>query len=171
MPITKPAAAEYPPYFDRYISKVGDHNLADALRDSGHSFVAFLKTIPKDKYDYRYAEGKWTIKEIVGHIIDCERVFMYRALSFSRNDQSPLPGFDEDAWAQNSNAGSRSMDSLIEEYEAARKANVAFFRDMTEEMALRKGKSNGNEISVRSLGFVIPGHEIHHTQVIKERYL
>jgi len=171
MPITKPPVSEYPSYYHTYVGKVNHNNLIDALRESSGDFIQFLQDIPEEKHDYRYAEGKWTVKEVVAHIIDCERVFIYRALSFSRNDKTELPFFDENAWAPQSNAANRTMESLIDEYQSARHANIAFFEGITDEMALRKGKANGNEISVRSLGFILSGHELHHQQVIKERYL
>jgi uncharacterized damage-inducible protein DinB len=171
MPISKPPVTEYPPYYHTYIGKVTHNNLVEALKESSRDFISFLQSIPAEKHNYKYAEGKWTIKEIVGHIIDGERVFMYRALRFSRNDATPLPGFDENEWTPQSNAANRSMESLMEEYETVRKSSIAFFNGITDEMSKRKGKANGHDITVRALGYILPGHEMHHMQVIKERYL
>ena len=171
MPITKPDTTEYTPHFETYISKVTQDNLIDALKASSHSFLKLMTSILKEKHDYRYAPGKWTIKEMVAHIIDCERVFMYRGLSFARNDKNPLPGFNENEWAKEADVSNRSMDSLLEEYEHARKANIIFFEGISDEISKRKGKANNNYISVRALGFIISGHELHHMGILKERYL
>ena len=171
MSSTKPAETEYAPYFHTYIGKVPQNNLIEALNDSHQKLLAFLRGLPKEKHNYSYAEGKWSITELVGHLIDCERVFAYRALTFARNDKALLPGFDEDAYAVESNAGKRSMESLLEEYLCLRKCNILFFESLTDEMLMRKGTANGKEITVRAIGFIISGHELHHMEVIKERYL
>ena len=171
MPVTKPAENEYAPYYHTYIGKVEGNNLIPALHQSAENFIAFLKSIPAEKHNYRYAEGKWTIQEVVQHIIDCERVFAYRSLTFSRNDKTDLPGFDENVWVPQSNTASRTMASLIEEYTNLREADILMFENMTEEMSKRTGKANGKDISVRALGYILVGHEMHHMAVIKERYL
>jgi hypothetical protein len=171
MAVTKPLETEYAPHFHTYISKVSHNNLSDALNDSHKNVLELLHAIPKEKYDYRYAEGKWSITEILAHLIDCERVFVYRALVFARNDKASLPGFDEDEYAAAYGIINRSLDSYIEEYKHLRKSNLLFFEGLTDEMGLRKGFANGKEISVRALGFAISGHELHHMQVIRERYL
>jgi hypothetical protein len=171
MPITKPQVGEYAPYYHSYISQVEQNDLPEALNHSHQQFIALLNKLPQQKHNYRYAEGKWTIKEMLAHIIDTERVFMYRALSFARNDKSELPGFDENEWAAEANAEARSMDALIEEYKHARKANMLFFEGITDEISRRKGKANNNALSVRAIGFIISGHELHHLSVLKERYL
>jgi hypothetical protein len=178
MIITKPEASEYPRSFDRdnptgyelYISKVAQNDLITALKKSGKEFSDFIKNIPKNKLDYRYAEGRWSIKEIAAHVIDGERVFAYRALTFARNDKNQLPGFDETLWTPESNAANRSMEALITEYTHVRNSTISLAESLSAEMSLRKGIANGKEISVRALLFVIPGHEQHHLGVIKERY-
>ena len=171
MPITKPGQDEYAPYYHTYIGKVTQSNLLDALNATGNKFIEFLKSVPAEKHDYRYAEGKWTVKEVVSHVIDCERIFVYRALTFARGDKNALPGFDENEYVPQSNAGNRTMEGLINEYEQQRKSSILFFEGITEEMSLRTGRANNNEISVRALGFILSGHELHHQGVIKERYL
>jgi uncharacterized damage-inducible protein DinB len=171
MPITKPLESEYVAHYHTYISKVSGNDLVQVLNAGCENVIAFLQSIPSDKYGYRYAEGKWTIREVIAHIIDGERVFAYRALVFARNDKNALPGFDENEYAPQSNAETRSKESLIDEYMHLRKANIRLFESFTDEMALRKGIASGNEISVRALGYTIAGHEIHHMGVIKERYL
>jgi DinB superfamily len=171
MAITRPLETEYAPHFHTYISKVPNNNLIEALNDSYEKLLDLLLALPKEKYEYRYAPGKWSITELLAHLIDCERVFAYRALVFARNDQAALPGFDEDEYATAYSIINRSMNSYIEEYKHLRKSNILFFGGLTDEMGLRKGVSNGKEISVRALGFAISGHELHHMQVIRERYL
>jgi hypothetical protein len=171
MQIAKPGNTEYPSYYHTYIGKVPYNDLIIALKTSGSEFADFIRSVPADKLSYRYADGKWTIKEIIGHIIDAERVFTYRAMRFSRNDKTALPGFDENIYVPESRASERTITELIEEYEAVRASSIAFFTSITPQMAERTGICNGNEISVRAFGFIIPGHEIHHMQVIKERYL
>ena len=171
MAITKPDISEYPPYYGTYINQANNNDLIKALNESGELFAKFIRSLPAQKLDYRYAEGKWNIKEIVSHITDSERVFTYRALTFSRNDKSELPGYDENIWAPESNATGRNIKDIIEEYENVRKATISLFEGFTETMIMRKGIANGREISVRALGYILPGHEIHHMGVIKERYL
>lgn len=170
--ISKPTEAEYPPYYHTYISKVStSDDLIYTLQDGRNSFITFIKTVPTEKLEYRYQEGKWTIKEIIIHLMDAERIFTYRALRFSRGDSTNLAGFDENEYVPNSDAASRSLQSLIDEYIALRNSTIEFFKNLSPEMALRTGIANGREISVRALGYIIPGHEIHHLGVIKERYL
>lgn len=163
--------SEYASFYKPYVEKVGDLSLLKALDFSAKNIVSFLIHVPKNKLDYRYSEEKWTIKEILLHLIDAERVFAYRALRFSRNDKTPLMGFDENDYVPASGANTRTLNNLINEYEKQRASTLAMFSNFTEEMFKRKGIANGTEMSVRALGFVIVGHEIHHCEVIKERYL
>jgi uncharacterized damage-inducible protein DinB len=142
-----------------------------ALQQGKNNMIAFLTTVPEEKLDYRYAEGKWTIKEIIMHLMDAERIFAYRTLRFSRNDQNILLGFDDEEYVTYSNASERSRQSLIDEYTAQRQSTIELYRNMTPEMCNRGGVASGNEMSVTALGYIICGHEIHHLQVIKERYL
>lgn len=162
---------EYNPYYDNYISKVNKATLNDGLATNYKTIELFLKSIPHDKLEYRYADGKWTIKEIVQHLIDTERVFTYRALRIARKDQTPLPGYDENAFATTSASNARSFDSLLAEYVALRAATIALFTSFTNTMLLEKGIASGSAISVRAIGFILIGHENHHCEIIKERYL
>ena len=171
MSVTKPLASEYALYYHTYIGKVPQQDLLEALKDSSQKLLAFLRSLPEEKHHYRYAEGKWSIAELVAHLIDSERVFAYRALTFARNDKTALPGFDENEYAVESNGDNRSMASLIEEYEHLRKSNILLFEGLTKDMMLRTGIANGKEISVRALGYIISGHELHHMMVIQQRYL
>ena len=171
MSISRPTADEYAPHYETYISKVQTDDLIGALENGRTELISFLRSIPAEKLEYRYQENKWTIKEIIIHLMDAERIFTYRALRFSRNDRTALSGFDENEYVPESNASTRSLQSLIDEYSALRQSTIELFRNITDEMSLRTGIANGKEISVRALGYVIPGHEIHHEGVIKERYL
>lgn len=161
---------EYNAYYGTYINKTEGLSLRDDLKRSGEKTISFLNSIPLDKLEYRYAEGKWTIKEIIQHLMDAERIFAYRALRIARKDQTPLPGFEQDDYILPSQANKRSIDDLINEFKAIKSATVALFDSFSDEMLLSLGTASKNSISVRALGFIIMGHEIHHCNVIKERY-
>ena len=163
--------SEYAPFYKPYIEKAGDLSLLDALAISAKNMEVFLINVPKTKLEYRYSKDKWTIKEILLHLIDAERVFAYRALRFSRNDKTPVMGFDENSYVPQSGANTRTLNSLLNEYKTQRASTLAMFSNFTEEMFRRKGIASGTQMSVRALGFVIVGHEIHHSMIIKERYL
>lgn len=164
-------ADEYHSFYGTYVSLADGLSLNEALVKGKEEFVNFLKAIPAEKYGYRYAENKWSVAELALHIIDAERVFQYRALRFARNDATPLPGFDQDSYVSVSNAAKRSKDSIISEYETVRDATISLFRSFDDEVLLRKGKASGSYMSVRALGFVICGHQLHHQRIIEERYL
>jgi uncharacterized damage-inducible protein DinB len=162
---------EYSGGFANYVKEAGNVNLIEELEISLHNFIRFVQNIPMDKFDYRYAEGKWTIKDIIQHIMDCERIFAYRALRFSRNDQTPLPSFEEDDYANSTDSNGRSIQDLLTELSALRHSNLLFYKSLTEEQLKRTGTASNNQISVRALGFVIIGHQKHHQNVFQERYL
>ncbi|AWH86086.1 damage-inducible protein DinB [Flavobacterium album] len=164
---------EYAPYQEEaYIHLVNpEYSLTEELEISVHNLTHFVREIPMDKYDYRYAEGKWTIKDILQHVIDSERIFAYRALRFSRNDNTPLPGFDENSFAANTDATKRSINDLLTEMSAVRHANIMMFKSFTQDELLRKGTASGYTVSVRALGFLLIGHQNHHIKIFKERYL
>lgn len=160
-----------PEFYREYINAVKENELMDALTNNTRRFRKFLKKIPDKKIDYAYAEGKWTIRELLQHIIDAERVFVYRALSFARKDPANLPSFDENTWAVTSKAPQRKWKELVDEFKALRAANLAFFASLDEEQLQQTGTANNNRISVAGLGFVCAGHVAHHMRIIKERYL
>lgn len=163
---------EYASYYFNYINQVSDeYTLIEELEIALHRFIKFVQNLPMDKFDYRYAEGKWTIKDIIQHIIDAERVFAYRALCFARNDKTPLPSFEEDDYANEANANKRSIMELLTELSAVRHSTIYLFKTFTEEQLLRIGIASNNPMSVRALGFVIIGHQNHHQRVFEERYL
>jgi uncharacterized damage-inducible protein DinB len=160
-----------PEAFTRYVNAVSENNLTDALRKNTRRFRKLLKNIPKKKINYAYAEGKWSLKELLQHIIDAERVFVFRALHFARKDSAPLPGFDENVWAITAKAPKRSWNDLVDEFMALRAANELFFNGLDEDQQIATGTANNNTMSVAGLGFVCAGHVAHHMNIIKERYL
>ena len=162
---------EYGSYYQAYIDLVGEEELLTALEKSGEKALAFLNAIPEDKMHTAYAEGKWSIKEIILHLIDSERIFAYRALRFARHDQTDLPGYEHDEYVERSNANSRSKADLLSEYKALRMCTLNLYRSFDESMLSFIGRANNNPMSARALGFIIVGHEIHHTRIITGRYL
>ena len=162
---------EYAPFYKNYIEALGDVNLFEILDSSLEDTINTLENLPEDKLLYRYENGKWTIKELLQHIIDAERVLSYRALRFSRNDPSDLQGFDEDWYVGNSNGNERNLNDLLEEFICLRKASICLFKSFTNEMMPMLGSANDSIMSVRALGFIIAGHQTHHLKIIKERYL
>ncbi len=166
-----PIIGTYPDYFVTYISKVNADNVYKAFENNSKEVFPFLKTIPEALGDYAYAERKWTIKQLILHISDAERVFSYRALRFGRGDaQQPLP-FDEDLYAANSNADKRTLSSIIEEYELVNKASIHLFNSFSEKNLNAIGKTASGNITVNAIGFIICGHALHHIGVLKERYM
>lgn len=162
---------EYNLYYGTYIKKTAGLSLKNHLKSTGEKTISFLKSIPIDKLEYRYADGKWTIKEIIQHLMDAERIFTYRALRIARKDQTPLPGFEQDDYILPSQANKRSIEDLINEYKVIKAATVTLFDSFSDEMLKALGTASNSSISVRAIGFIIMGHEIHHCDVIKERYL
>jgi uncharacterized damage-inducible protein DinB len=162
---------EFAPYYSDYIDKAGAGDLVEELEISIHRLIRFVQEIPMGKFDYRYAEGKWTIKDILLHLIDAERIFSYRALRFARNDKTPLASFEENEYVIQANANARSIQDLLTESAVVRQATLSLFKSFSEEELLRIGTASNNPMSVRALGFVIIGHQNHHQQVFQERYL
>ena len=162
---------EYAPYYGTYISKAPDMDIIEGLRQNGKLIKEALESLPEDKWDHSYAPGKWTIKELVHHIIDTERIFSYRALRFGRGDTTDLPGFDQDDFVSGANSNSRTSVSLIAEYKAVRESTICLFESFSQDDLLRIGIASGSPMSVRALGFVIVGHETHHLNILNERYL
>lgn len=164
---------EYAPYFEQYIQLVSqdDNSIIENLQNSQKEFDGLLRNLPKEKQDFAYAEGKWTIKELIQHIIDTERIFCYRALCFARNDQTSLPGFDQDIFVDNANSNDRDYNDLLDEMDVLRKSTIQLYKSFSDEALLRIGIGSGNKMSVRALGFIFSGHQMHHLNVVKERYL
>lgn len=168
--VRRPGSTEHHPYYEKYVSLVPDGDYLANLEAQGREHAKFLRGIGEEKSTFRYAPEKWSIREVVGHMIDAERVFVYRALTFAREDTTPLPAFDENAWAKASNAHDRPLRELVAEFEAVRSATLAMFRGFTEEQFARSGVANNNTASVRAIAFIVAGHERHHIRVLRERY-
>lgn len=160
-----------PHFYKNYVKLIEETDLLQALRISGHRCLELVHAIPEEKQDYRYADGKWTIRELLCHMIDGERIFAYRALRFARNDKTPLAGFEETTYAPQANASGRQYHKIAAELAHLRTSTIDLFEGFTPEMLTRKGTANNNELSVMALGFIIAGHETHHCNILKERYL
>lgn len=169
--ISKPQAGEFAPHYGAYINLVPSDNLIQELETQLEQFSSFMQNLPNNKLNYAYADGKWTIAQLIQHILDTERIYVYRMLHFVRGGQMDIPGFDHDSFAANANAANRSKTDLIEEFNATRRSTIAFLKSITLEQSLIIGKANNFEISVRSLGYTAYGHIAHHVRIISERYL
>jgi len=169
--IPRPEPSEYAPHYETYISKVPEGNLLKALEDQRRETQQLLGGLPEAKALHRYAPDKWSIKEVLGHVMDSERVFCYRALRFARADGSPLPGFDEKAWVPAGRFDARSLKDLAAELDAVRRATIALLSSLDAEALTRRGTANNNPITVRALAWIIAGHERHHLGIVRERYL
>jgi hypothetical protein len=168
--IPRPASTEYAPSYSDYVTAVPDGSLLSLLERQSRDTTALLRNVSEKKSLYRYAPGKWSIREVVGHVCDAERVFTYRALRFARGDATPLPSFDENAWGAASNADTRPLAEHIEELAAVRAATLALFRGFTDEQFARSGIASGHQVTVRALAYIVAGHERHHVKVLRERY-
>ena len=164
---------EYAAYYAMYINPIekNGNSIIENLKDSQTKFEELFRQLSVDKQDFAYAEGKWTTKELIQHIIDTERVFCYRALCFARNDKTPLPGFDQDLFVSNDNANDRNFIDLLDEMNTLRNSTIQLYKSFTEEALQRIGNASGNDMSVRALGYLFSGHQLHHLKVFKERYL
>lgn len=172
MKATDITSNEYAPFYANYIqAALSEYTLVEELEISVHRLIKFVQNIPMDKFDYRYAEGKWTIKDILQHLIDAERIFAYRALRFARKDATPLPGFDENTYVEAAHASSRSIQDLLTELAVVRQATLSLFKTFSEEDLQQIGTASNHPMSVRALGFVIIGHQNHHQRIFQERYL
>ncbi|MBC7827829.1 MAG: DinB family protein [Chitinophagaceae bacterium] len=160
-----------PEFATKYFEATTHDDVTVALTESTKQFKKLLKKIPKKKIDYAYAEGKWTIRESLQHIIDAEKVFSFRAMWFARQDVSPLPGFDETSWAFTSKASRRNWKDMMEEFFAIRNSTQIFFGSLDDEQLKTKGTAGNNQVNVVGLGFICAGHVVHHIRIIKERYL
>lgn len=167
----KPIEGTFPVYFATYTNKVAEDDCLEALHNQQNLIDTFFTSIPEDKWDFAYAPGKWTLKEMMQHIIDTERIFAYRSLCISRKETQSLPGFDENTYVDNSNASTRNWEKLVEELKAVRRSTILLFENLSPDMLNNSGLSNNNSVTVNALGFITVGHIYHHIAVIKERYL
>jgi uncharacterized damage-inducible protein DinB len=170
--IEKPGAGEYAPYAIMYIGLLPDDGLVlDRLKGNLDRTRDLIGSLPEERLTYRYAEGKWTIKETLLHIVDDERIYAYRALRFARNDRTELPGFEQDDYALHSAANDRAIADLLEEFATVRAATISLYRGLGGGALTRAGVASGNHMSVRAIAYHIAGHEMHHLNIIRERYL
>jgi uncharacterized damage-inducible protein DinB len=160
-----------PHFYKNYVKLIDETDLIQALRNSGHRMLELVHFIKEEKADYRYADGKWSVRELLCHAIDVERIFTYRALRFARNDKTALPGFEEKDYAPQANASGRSLKKIADEMAHLRTSTIDLFESFTPEMLTRRGSADNNELSVIVLGFIIAGHETHHRKIVMERYL
>ncbi|MET6990512.1 DinB family protein [Sediminicola arcticus] len=171
MRTTDLSTTDYNAYYKPYIEALGDIELMDALKTGMDQFVLQIKNIPEAKLTYAYGVGKWTILEVLVHLIDTERIFQYRALRFYRNDKTPLPGFDQDEYVLASNANDRTKESIIKEYLALRQSTIALFETFEEEALKRIGMASSAKMSVGAAGLIISGHQKHHLSILENRYV
>ena len=169
--VARPLTSEYAPYYDRYISRVPDGEIVATLGTQLDETLALFRSIPESRGDFRYAEGKWSIKELIGHVIDGERVFAYRALRFGRGDTTPLPGFEQDDFVRGADFNKRSLRDLTDEYEHVRRSTISLFGSFEPEAWDRRGTANDDEVSVRGIAYIVAGHERHHIEILRTRYL
>ena len=169
--IPRPDASEYAPFYGTYVTKVPEGNVLTLLEAQREETQALLASIPEGRGLHRYAPGKWSIKELIGHVTDAERIFGYRALRFARGDRTPLPGFDEKVYAPAGKFDVRPLANLAAELDAVRHATIALFEGLDPEALTRHGPASNNEVSVRALAYIIAGHERHHLGILRERYL
>ena len=169
--ISLPDKSEYDPYYERYISLVTGNDVLTLLQTQGQETVDLLSTATETKGDYRYAPDKWSVKELVGHMSDTERILNYRALRISRNDPTPLEGFEQDDYVRNGPFGACRLRDLVDDFANVRQATISLFRQMSEEAWSRRGTANKVAVSVRALAFIILGHELHHRKILRQKYL
>jgi DinB superfamily len=169
--MTRPDPTEHNPYYEKYIALVPGANIITTLSGQIENTKTFLCGLSEAQGELRYAPGKWSIKEVIGHLIDSERVFAYRALRIARSDRTPLAGFDENEFVAHGDFGARKLAELAEEYHSVRKANLYFLSHLSEEAWRRRGVANNDEISVRAIAYILAGHELHHLGIIHTRYL
>jgi hypothetical protein len=168
---TKPAKSEYLPYYERYIALVPDGDVVTTLSAQINDTQAMLRSLPASVATYRYAPDKWSVNELVGHVIDSERNFAFRALRFARNDSTPVPGFEQDDYVRNATFDAYPLVELVSELESVRQSTVLLFKHLDESAWTRRGIANNAEVSVRALAYIIAGHELHHREILSARYL
>lgn len=167
----RPQPNDYAAYYNTYIAKVQGENVKEIISSYSEPLLQFYSSLPEEKADHRYAEGKWSVKELLQHIIDAERIFSYRALRIARKDQTALPGFDENTYTPASKASERTLQSLKDEFAAVRKATDILLDTFDEEQLSQRGMASNQPVTANAIAFIMFGHMIHHKQVLEERYL
>lgn len=169
--VTRPTPDDYAPAFAGYVSLVPEDDILGALEEQSAETQKLLTSLDDVKAAYRYAEGKWSVKQVVGHFIDAERIFAYRALAIGRGETQPLPGFDEDEYVRNAGFDAWRIGDLAEQYALVRKSSIVMYRNFPEEAWARRGNSNGRDVLAAALAWITVGHERHHVKILRERYL
>ncbi len=169
--IPRPAADEYAPYYKGYIDQVPEGPFLEMLRGTGEEFSALLEGIPREKWNHRYAPGKWSVRDVVQHVIDTERVMAYRLLRLSRGDSTPLPGFDQDTYAEAARVGNRRPQSFVDEFRALRESNLYLIGNLQPDQLELKGRASDQPVSVRALAYILAGHLLHHHRLLREKYV
>jgi uncharacterized damage-inducible protein DinB len=167
----RPTPSEYDPNYQKYFDLVPEGDYLETLRRNSHDVATFFEAVPQQKHDFRYAEGKWTVKEVLMHIIDTERVFSYRALAAARGDESPVYRMDEEIYARNIDVSDRSLDSLLSEFRTVRRASESLFENLTDSQTNRMCNIVSHPMSARAIGYFLIAHTRHHMGVLKQRYL
>jgi len=167
----KPLKGDYPKYFEAYFKNINDENPIELMESQKFELLDLLSTLNESKANYSYEKGKWSIKEVLGHLIDSERVFCYRAVAIARGETQSLPGFEQDDYVNNGNFNARELSNLLDEYQKIREATIPLFKSFDETIYDRRGTANNNPLTVRAVMFLIPGHEKHHINILKDRYL
>ena len=166
----RPDSLEYASFYAGYVAGVPDGDIVATLRRAGEELVATLRAIPESKGQYRYAEGKWSVLTSIGHLIDAERIFTYRALRMARGDVTPLPGFEENSFAANAGSDARTVADLVDELSAVRTSTILLFQSFSPDAWLRRGVASNAEVSVRAIAWITAGHAMHHLRILRERY-
>ena len=167
----RPRPDEYAPYYEKYVSRVPDGEIVEVLRTQIGETLALLGGLPEERALHRYGPGKWSVKEVVGHMIDLERIMSYRMLRIARGDTTPLPGFDENAYVPAGSFDARPLSSLRHDFEVVRAATLALLESLDANAAARRGTASNFEVTARAVAYIIAGHERHHVAILRERYL
>ncbi|MFZ0455107.1 MAG: DinB family protein [Ignavibacteriaceae bacterium] len=167
----RPETNEYAPYYEGYIKNVIGNDPLRNLENQFQEIQSLLQSLPEEEANFAYSEGKWTVKEVLGHMIDTERIMGYRALCISRKEKQSLPGFEQDDYVKEANFKQRTISNLLEDYRTVRKSTISLFKNFTENMFNLRGAANGKDVTVLALLYIIAGHEQHHLKILKERYL
>ena len=166
----KPESTEYAPFYEKYVALVPSADILSLLETQRLQMTQLLTACSERDGNFRYAPDKWSVKEVIGHLSDCERIFTYRALRIARGDATPLPGFEQDDYVRTAGSGRRQLQDLAEEFSLIRNSTIALYRSLDDDAWARRGSANKNEVSVRALAFITAGHELHHRQILEERY-
>jgi uncharacterized damage-inducible protein DinB len=166
----RPDVSEYAPFYHGYVTGVPDGDIVALVREAGRELVSAIAAIPEERAGFRYAEAKWSIREVIGHMIDAERIFSYRLLRIARGDATPLPGFEENDYVRTAGSDARTMASLLKELAAVRESTALLYESLPDDAWVRRGVASEKEVSARAIAYIVVGHAMHHLRVLRERY-